>query len=84
MSTERIDENQRVEDILLGSLGFGEDARIVCIETTPGGYRGEGVFADGERFEFACEEDLDELQIWALQRAQKLYNGAPVERKKTD
>ena len=56
----------RAEDILLGSLGFGEDARIVSIEPTETGYRGMGVWICGEEFSFESEDDLDPLQLWAL------------------
>lgn len=56
----------RAEDILLGSLGFGEDARIASIERTPEGYRGTGVWGDGSEFAFESEDELDELQVWAL------------------
>lgn len=66
MAEEVISEKQRAEDILLGSLGFGEDARIVSIEVNLGGYKGIGAWADGEKFEFKCDEELDELQRWAL------------------
>ncbi len=57
----------RAEDILLGSLGFGEEARIVSIETTADGYRGIGRWPDGEEFEFESDDELDELQRWALE-----------------
>lgn len=56
----------RAEDILLGSLGFGEEARIESIERTDSGYRGTGVWPDGERFDFESEEQLEELDEWAL------------------
>jgi len=56
----------RAEDILLGSLGYGEDARIVSIERTPEGYRGIGAWADGEQFSFESEDEVDELTEWAL------------------
>jgi hypothetical protein len=56
----------RAEDILLGSLGYGEEAKILKIEKTAGGYRGVGVWPDGENFSFECTEELDSLQEWAL------------------
>lgn len=56
----------RAEDILLGSLGFGEDARILSIERTSQGYKGIGVWSDGSEFSFESEDELDELQVWAL------------------
>jgi hypothetical protein len=56
----------RAEDILLGSLGFGEDARVVSIERTSDGYQGVGKWADGEEFTFESDDELDELQQWAL------------------
>lgn len=57
----------RAEDILLGSLGYGEDARIVSVEQTPNGYRGIGAWPDGEQFSFESEDEVDDLQKWALQ-----------------
>lgn len=56
----------RAEDILLGSLGYGEDARIVSVERIPAGYRGIGAWADGEQFSFESEDEPDELTEWAL------------------
>lgn len=56
----------RAEDILLGSLGFGEDARILSIERTSEGYKGIGVWSDGSEFSFESDEELDDLQTWAL------------------
>jgi hypothetical protein len=57
----------RAEDIILGSLGFGEEARVVSIERTPEGYKGIGRWADGEEFNFESEDEMDELMEWALQ-----------------
>lgn len=56
----------RAEDILLGSLGFGEEAKILSVERTPQGYRGVGVWPDGEKFKFENDDELDPLQVWAL------------------
>lgn len=56
----------RAEDIILGSLGFGEEARVVSIERTPDGYKGIGRWADGEEFNFESEDEMDELTEWAL------------------
>jgi hypothetical protein len=57
----------RAEDILLGSLGYGEDAKVVTIERTDTGYKGVGIWQDGEEFLFESDDELDELQIWALE-----------------
>ena len=67
-ASDGLTPRQRAEDILLGSLGFGEDAKLVALERTAEGYRGSGVFADGESFEFESDEELSELQIWALEQ----------------
>jgi hypothetical protein len=56
----------RAEDILLGSLGYGEEASIITVEKTTIGYRGIGKWPDGEQFSFECDEELDSLQAWAL------------------
>lgn len=67
MKPDPIDDPKiRAEDILLGALGFGEDARIATIERTEKGFVGTGVFSDGEIFEFESEDTLDELEEWAL------------------
>ncbi|RMG43871.1 MAG: hypothetical protein D6719_02970 [Candidatus Dadabacteria bacterium] len=56
----------RAEDILLGSLGFGEEARLLWVELTACGYRGRAVWPDGEEFDFESDEEPDDLQLWAL------------------
>ena len=56
----------RAEDILLGSLGFGEEAKLLTVERTDQGYRGVGVWPDGEQFQFENDDELDDLQVWAL------------------
>jgi hypothetical protein len=68
----------RAEDIILGSLGFGEEARVVSIERTPEGYKGIGRWADGEEFPFESDDELDDLQEWALSivlESKKAANG---------
>lgn len=67
MVEDFLTEKTRAEDIILGSLGFGEDARIVSIKRTNDGFIGVGKFSDGETFEFVNDDELDDLQIWALQ-----------------
>lgn len=66
MTEDCLDEKTRAEDILLGSLGFGEDARILSLERTSDGYKGQGRYGDGEVFDFESDDDLDDLQLWAL------------------
>lgn len=61
-----LDERARAEDILLGALGFGEAAHIVEVLRSETGYRGRGRFDDGESFDFESDEELDEIQLWAL------------------
>jgi len=64
--SDDLSPNVRAEDIILGSLGFGEEARVLSIERTPEGYKGIGRWADGEEFPFESDDELDELQEWAL------------------
>jgi hypothetical protein len=66
MSGEKFTVRERAEDILLGSLGFGESAVIVEVLRTPQGYKGTGSFRDGETFSFESDETPDDLQLWAL------------------
>ncbi len=61
-----LDQKTRAEDIILGSLGFGEDARLISIERTSEGFVGTGVWADGESFTFKNDDEVDPLQEWAL------------------
>jgi len=60
------DERVRAEDILLGALGFGEEAQIIEISRSSDGYRGRGRWLDGEEFDFQSEDELSELEQWAL------------------
>jgi len=60
------DQVIRAEDIILGSLGFGEEARIISIERTEIGFAGRGTFDDGEEFDFESEDQLGTLELWAL------------------
>lgn len=66
MVEDFLNERTRAEDILLGALGFGEEATIVSVEKTRKGYRGVAKWASGETFEFSSDEELDELEEWAL------------------
>lgn len=57
---------QRAIDILLGSLGFAEEAELLSVERAPEGYAGVLKFSDGEQISFRSEEPLGELEEWAL------------------
>jgi len=61
-----LDEKTRAQDILLGGLGFSEDAQIVSITITDSGYKGIGSWPDGEKFEFESDDPLGDLEKWAL------------------
>ena len=66
MNEDFLSEKIRAEDIILGSLGFGEEAHIISIEKTKDGFSGIAVFQDGEEFSFCSEDELTEFEIWAL------------------
>lgn len=66
VAKDGLDEHTRAVDIILGSLGFGEEAELISVERTPEGYRGVGSWSDGEEFEFESDIDLDDLHEWAL------------------
>lgn len=67
MADSFLSETNRAEDIILGALGFGEDAHIVTVELLPNGYyRGTGRYSDGEVFEFESDVEADELERWAI------------------
>ena len=61
-----LSEKNRAEDILLGALGFGEEAVLVSVEQTEDGYRGTAKFDDGVEFPFESDYELDDLDRWAL------------------
>ncbi len=63
---ELLQPKQRAEDILLGTLGFSEDARIISIVSTDTGFEGKGAYSDGEEFSFTSEDSLSALEKWAL------------------
>ncbi len=62
-----LDESIRAQDILLGALGFGEEARILKVAQTECGYSGMGAWPDGEEFEFESTDEPSELELWALE-----------------
>ena len=66
MKDDFLSEKMRAEDILLGSLGIGEEAKIISVKSTKAGYKGIAAWSDGEEFPFENEDDLNELQLWAL------------------
>jgi hypothetical protein len=62
-----LDEKTRAEDILLGSLGFDSEAKIIEVKLTAQGYQGRGRWSDdNETFDFQSEEEADELEKWAV------------------
>jgi hypothetical protein len=66
MGDDLHDERLRAEDVLLGSLGYGEGARVLSVCRTIEGYRGRAAWNNGEEFEFESESDLEHLEEWAL------------------
>jgi hypothetical protein len=64
---DELTPTMRAEDILLGSLGYGEEAHIVSVLRTETGYRGVARWSDGEEFPFESDDALDELELWALE-----------------
>jgi hypothetical protein len=66
MKEDFLSEKMRAEDIILGSLGIGEEAKLISVKSTKSGYKGIAAWADGEEFPFENEDEIDELQLWAL------------------
>ncbi len=66
MTDDFLSEKIRAEDIILGSLGFDEDAKIVSIEKLDHGFKGTGKWSSGEEFNFVSDDSLSELEEWAL------------------
>ncbi|NLF26181.1 MAG: hypothetical protein GX589_11075 [Deltaproteobacteria bacterium] len=67
MVEDFLDEETRAEDILLGSVGIDGDAKIVNVELRGMGYRGIARWPDGEVAEFESEDELNELEAWAIE-----------------
>lgn len=61
-----LDERIRAQDILLGALGYGEDATILTVKQTETGYSGTARWSDGEEFEFESQDPPTEIEVWAL------------------
>lgn len=79
---ELLKPQQRAEDILLGALGFSEDARIVSIVSTETGFEGKGSYSDGEEFSFNSDGELSPLEKWALEQLIEIQlGGAPAQSK---
>lgn len=66
MKEDFLEERQRAEDILLGSLGYGSEATVISLSASATGYNGTGRWPDGEVFEFESDGELDSFQLWAL------------------
>jgi len=66
-----LEETTRAEDIILGGLGFGEEAKIVEICFQGEGFTGTGAWTDGVEFEFSSDDELTALEQWAIQVLQK-------------
>ncbi len=66
MIEDFLTEKTRAEDIILGSLGFDEDAKLVSICKTENGFKGMAKWSDGEEFEIESDSPLSEIELWAL------------------
>ena len=66
MKDDFLSEKMRAEDILLGSLGIGEEAKIISVKATKKGYKGIAAWSNGEEFPFENDDEMDDLQQWAL------------------
>jgi len=56
----------RAEDIILGAAGIGEEGKLLTLEEGEKGYTGEVQFHDGEILRFVSEDELSDLEIWAI------------------
>ena len=65
-----LEEKIRAEDIILGSLGLGDDANLKWVKKTRDGFRGEAQWSDGEIFTFESDDEPTELEQWALELLQ--------------
>lgn len=61
----------RAEDILLGGLGFGSEAKIIEVRLKADHFSGTGCWQDGEEFTFESEEKATDLELWAIETLTK-------------
>ena len=67
MSKEKfLEERTRAEDIILGALGYDCTAKILEIKLDGDKFIGKGIFEDGEEFDFESEDELSDLDHWAV------------------
>ena len=68
MSKENfLEEHIRAEDILLGGLGFGEEASILEVHMKGEFFAGTGQWDDGEEFTFESDDEATDLEKWAVE-----------------
>jgi len=67
MKEDFLNELTRAEDIILGSVGIDGEAKIIDVELRSTGYAGVARWPDGETSPFAMEEELTDLEKWALE-----------------
>lgn len=67
MNKDFLNEHTRAEDILLGALGFDEDAKIIEVSLTSNDhYSGTACWGDGEEFSFLSDTVVTDLERWAV------------------
>lgn len=67
MADDFLNEQTRAEDILLGALGFDSDARLLEVRYAEVGFAGVAAWSDGEQFEFESDDELTEMERWAIE-----------------
>ena len=67
MADDFLNERTRAEDIILGALGFDSDARILSVSLADDGFVGTATWSDGEEFEFESDDDVTEIERWAIE-----------------
>ena len=65
-ATEEFSELSRAEDILLGSMGYGEGAKLANVTIAGDQITLHGEFSDGEAFSADIDQELSDLEHWAL------------------
>lgn len=76
-----LNERSRAEDIILGGLGFGEEVTIIEIQKTSQGFQGVARDKESDEYPFESEDEVTDLEQWALSVLLKTSSAPKANRK---